>query len=335
MSILITGGAGYIGSHTCAELLNSGEDIVALDNFSNSSPDVIRRVKEISGRDFPLYAVDMLHEQGLRRVFEREDIEAVIHFAGYKAVGESVRMPLEYYNNNVAGSLTLFGVMRDYGCKKLVFSSSATVYGHSKEAPFREDTPLSAINPYGATKLMIEDILRDLYTSAPEWRISLLRYFNPIGAHPSGELGEEPSGIPNNLFPYISRVAQGKLERLYVFGDDYETPDGTCVRDYIHVCDLAEGHLAALRHIRGNTGAEAVNLGTGNGYSVFEALRAFENASGLTIPYEVTVRRQGDSAVMYADTTKAKALLGWSASRGLDEMCRDQWKYAGRNGDRL
>ena len=327
MAILVTGGAGYIGSHTCAALMEAGEEIVALDNFSNASPDVIRRLKALSGKEVKVYAADLLHEGGVRRVFENETIEAVIHFAGLKAVGESARMPLEYYANNVGGSLNLFRVMREYDCKRLVFSSSATVYGENAELPCREDAPLSATNPYGETKLTIENILRGLHASDNEWRISLLRYFNPTGAHPSGLIGEEPNGIPNNLFPYIARVALGTLERLSVYGGDYGTPDGTGIRDYIHVCDLADGHLAALRYIREHAGIEAVNLGTGRGYSVLEALNAFERASGKAVPYRITARRPGDVASMYADTSKSERLLGWTASRGLDEMCRDLWHY--------
>ena len=327
MAILVTGGAGYIGSHTCAALTEAGEEVVILDNFSNSSPDVIRRLKSVSGRDVKVYAADLTHGDGVRRVFGSENIEAVIHFAGLKAVGESARMPLEYYANNVGGSLNLFRAMRDHGCKRLVFSSSATVYGENAELPCREDAPLSASNPYGETKLTVENILRGLHASDGEWRISLLRYFNPIGAHPGGLIGEEPSGIPNNLFPYIARVALGTLERLNVYGGDYGTPDGTGIRDYIHVCDLADGHLAALRYIRGHPGIEAVNLGTGRGYSVLEALKAFERASGKTVPYQITARRPGDVASVYADTSKSKRLLGWEAARGLDEMCRDLWHY--------
>jgi len=330
MAILVTGGAGYIGSHTCVELLQAGEDIVLLDNFSNAKPQVVNRIKELSGRDFPLYAVDILHREGLEKIFAREDIEAVIHFAGLKAVGESVKIPLDYYQNNVSGTINLCQVMARAGCKKIVFSSSATVYGNSTDVPFREDSPLSTTNPYGSTKRMVEDILRDLCASDPEWSACLLRYFNPIGAHKSGLLGEDPNGIPNNLLPYIAKVAVGQLERLNVFGNDYDTPDGTGVRDYLHVVDLAIGHLKALDYVRTHKGAEAINLGTGRGYSVLEVVKAFEKASGVTIPYRIAPRRPGDIATCYADPSKAKKLLGWEAARSLEEMCADAWNFTRR-----
>ncbi|HHY51856.1 MAG TPA: UDP-glucose 4-epimerase GalE [Clostridiales bacterium] len=337
MAILVTGGAGYIGSHTCVELLQAGEDIVLLDNFSNAKPQVVNRIKELSGRDFPLYAVDILHREGLEKIFAREDIEAVIHFAGLKAVGESVKIPLDYYQNNVSGTINLCQVMARAGCKKIVFSSSATVYGNSTDVPFREDSPLSTTNPYGSTKRMVEDILRDLCASDPEWSACLLRYFNPIGAHKSGLLGEDPNGIPNNLLPYIAKVAVGQLERLNVFGNDYDTPDGTGVRDYLHVVDLAIGHLKALDYVRTHKGAEAINLGTGRGYSVLEVVKAFEKASGVTIPYRIAPRRPGDIATCYADPSKAKKLLGWEATRSLEEMCADAWNFTRRQqlGDSL
>ena len=331
MAILVTGGAGYIGSHTCVELLQAGEDIVVLDNFSNAKPDVIRRIKEITGRDFPVYTVDLLHEPGVRRVFAQQDIEAVIHFAGLKAVGESVRIPLDYYHNNITGTLLLCKIMAEAGCKTMVFSSSATVYGTSQNVPFREDSPLSATNPYGSTKLIIENILRDVWVSDNDWRVTLLRYFNPIGAHKSGMLGEDPSGIPNNLLPFVAQVAVGILPELSVYGNDYDTPDGTGVRDYLHVVDLAEGHLAALKYLRKSSGVEAINLGTGKGYSVLEIVAAFEKASGRQVPYKIAPRRAGDIATCYADATKARKALGWEATRGIDEMCADSWRFTSLN----
>lgn len=331
MSILVTGGTGYIGSHTCVSLLNAGEDIVVVDNFSNSKPDVIRRIKQITGKDFAFYSADITHEDGLKRVFRNESIESVIHFAGLKAVGESVSKPLEYYSNNITGTLTLCRVMREFGCKRMVFSSSATVYGSNNPAPYREDFPLSTTNPYGSTKLMIEDILRDLHTSDNEWRFSLLRYFNPIGSHESGLLGDDPNGIPNNLLPYVAQVAVGRLPFLRVCGNDYDTPDGTGVRDYLHVLDLAEGHLAALKYIRENEGAEAVNLGTGRGSSVLDVVNAFGKACGKEIPYKIVERRPGDIATSYADVTKAKEKLKWEAKLNLDDMCRDAWRFAEQN----
>ncbi|MCL2080485.1 MAG: UDP-glucose 4-epimerase GalE [Oscillospiraceae bacterium] len=331
MAILVTGGAGYIGSHTCVELLNAGYEIVVLDNFSNSEPDVIRRIKELTGKDFPVAAVNLLHAPDVSRVFAENEIEAVIHFAGLKAVGESVAKPLEYYHNNVTGTLTLLGAMREFGCKRIVFSSSATVYGADNKAPFKETDPLpaAASNPYGTTKLVIENILRDLCVSEEGWSAVLLRYFNPVGAHKSGLLGERPKGVPNNLVPFISQVAAGRREYLNIFGSDYDTPDGTCIRDYLHVVDLAKGHLKALEYK--GAGAEAINLGTGRGYSVLEVLAAYEKACGRKLPSRQAERRPGDIAESCADASKALKLLGWRAELGLDEMCADAWNYEKNN----
>ena len=331
MAVLVTGGAGYIGSHTCIELLNAGHEIIIVDNYSNSKPESLERVKELSGKDFAFYEVDLLDRIGLEKVFAENQIEAVIHFAGLKAVGESVSIPLHYYHNNITGTLILCEVMKQYGVKNLVFSSSATVYGMPERVPISEDFPLGATNPYGRTKLMIEEILRDLYVSDPEWSIALLRYFNPIGAHVSGRIGEDPNGIPNNLMPFITQVAVGKLKQLQVFGSDYPTVDGTGVRDYIHVVDLAIGHLKALEKILPATGVEAYNLGTGTGYSVLEIVAAFEKASGVDIPYKIVDRRPGDVAVCYADASKAKNELGWTASKGIAEMCEDSWRWQKNN----
>lgn len=331
MTILVTGGAGYIGSHTCVELLNAGYDIVVVDSFCNSKPEALKRVSEITGKEFPIYNVDLLQKEELETVFSEHEIEAVIHFAGLKAVGESVAIPLRYYHNNITGTLMLCEVMQAYGVKKIVFSSSATVYGTPKRVPISEDFPLQATNPYGRTKLMIEEILRDLYVSDNEWSIALLRYFNPIGAHPSGRIGEDPNGIPNNLMPYITQVAVGKLKELRVFGNDYPTVDGTGVRDYIHVVDLAIGHVKALEKVMNTTGVEAYNLGTGRGYSVLELISAFEKVTGIKIPYKIFGRRPGDVAICYADPTKAKEELGWVATRGIEEMCRDAWRWQSNN----
>ncbi|WP_223592375.1 UDP-glucose 4-epimerase GalE [Neobacillus bataviensis] len=331
MAILITGGAGYIGSHTCVELLNAGYDVISLDNFSNSKHESLNRVKEITGKDFKFYEIDLLNQIGLEDVFATNQIEAVIHFAGLKAVGESVSIPLHYYHNNISGTLILCDVMKKYGVKNLVFSSSATVYGTPDRVPISEDSPLSATNPYGRTKLMIEEILRDLYIADNTWSIALLRYFNPIGAHESGRIGEDPNGIPNNLMPYITQVAVGKLKELNVFGCDYPTVDGTGVRDYIHVVDLALGHLKALEKVMSSNGVDAYNLGTGIGYSVLEIVLAFEKASGVKIPYKIVERRPGDIAVCYADPTKARRELGWVAERGIEEMCRDSWRWQQKN----
>ncbi|AEI45200.1 UDP-glucose 4-epimerase GalE [Paenibacillus mucilaginosus] len=327
MSILVTGGAGYIGSHTCVELLNAGQSIVVVDNLSNSKMESLERVRELTGRDFRFYEIDLLDKDKLGSVFAENEIEAVIHFAGLKAVGESVAQPLRYYENNITGTLNLCEQMQKHDVKKLVFSSSATVYGMSEQVPITETSPLSATNPYGRSKLIIEEILRDLHVSDPSWSIALLRYFNPIGAHASGRIGEDPNGIPNNLLPYISQVAVGKLQELRVFGSDYPTVDGTGVRDYIHVCDLAAGHLKAVDKVRSTTGVEAYNLGTGKGYSVLEVIRAFEEASGQKVPYAIVDRRPGDVAVCYADPAKAREELQWTAQRGIEEMCADAWRW--------
>jgi UDP-glucose 4-epimerase len=331
MAILVTGGAGYIGTHTCVELLNSGYEIVVVDNLLNSKPEALKRVKELTGKDFKFYEVDLLDRVKVEGVFVENNIEAVIHFAGLKAVGESVSIPLHYYHNNITGTLILCEVMNKFGVKNLVFSSSATVYGMPERMPISEEDPLSATNPYGSTKLMIEQILRDLYVSDSSWSIALLRYFNPIGAHESGRIGEDPNGIPNNLMPFITQVAVGKLAKLRVFGNEYPTVDGTGVRDYIHVVDLAKGHLKALEKVTGASGVEAYNLGTGNGYSVLEMVKSFEKASGINIPYQIVDNRPGDIAVCYADSTKAKTDLGWTAEKGIDEMCRDSWKWQSEN----
>ncbi|MBO4934108.1 MAG: UDP-glucose 4-epimerase GalE [Clostridia bacterium] len=332
MKLLITGGAGYIGSHTCVELLNAGHDVVVVDNLANSKSAALERVKEITGRDFSFRKVDLLDREALEKVFADERPEGVIHFAGLKAVGESVAKPLEYYHNNIVGTINLLEMMRKYDAKRLVFSSSATVYGDPASVPITEDFPLSVTNPYGRTKLMIEDILRDLYRSDDSWSIVLLRYFNPVGAHESGRIGEDPAGIPNNLMPYISQVAAGKLKRLRVFGNDYPTPDGTGVRDYIHVVDLAKGHIAALKKLSAN-GIYTYNLGTGRGYSVLDAVKAFEKANGLEIPYDIVERRPGDIAECYADPALAEKELGWHAEKDLVDMCRDAWNWQKNNPD--
>lgn len=331
MTILVTGGAGYIGTHTCLELLKAGLDVVIVDNLYNSQEESLRRIREISGKEIPSYTFDLRDRENLKSIFTRHSIEAVIHFAGLKAVGESVQKPLQYYDNNIAGTIILCEVMSEFNVKKLVFSSSATVYGVPEQVPIPETAPLSATNPYGRTKLMAEDILRDLFVSDPEWSISLLRYFNPVGAHKSGMIGESPNGIPNNLMPYITQVAVGKLKTLQVFGNDYETHDGTGVRDYIHVVDLAKGHLKALAKVMKSTGVEAYNLGTGIGYSVIDIVHAFEKASGAAVPYAIAPRRAGDIAVCYADVNKAKTQLGWSAELGLQEMCEDSWRWQCQN----
>ena len=331
MAILVTGGTGYIGSHTAIELLKSGEDIVIVDNLSNSKIEMVDLIKEISGKDFKFYKVDLLDKENLEKVFQENDIKEVIHFAGLKAVGESCAKPIEYYHNNITGTLVLVDLMRKYGCKKIVFSSSATVYGDPASVPIREDFPLSTTNPYGTTKLFIERILEDIYKSDNEWSVILLRYFNPIGAHESGKIGENPNGIPNNLLPYINFVAVGKLDHLSVFGNDYPTPDGTGVRDYIHVVDLALGHLKALEKARKMTGVEAYNLGTGKGYSVLDIVKTFERVNNIEVKYEITDRRPGDIAECYADPTKAKEELGWEATRDLDQMCEDGWRYTKNN----
>jgi UDP-glucose 4-epimerase len=331
MTILVTGGVGYIGSHTCVELLNAGYNIVVFDNFINSKPEIIRRIKQITGKGLKFYEVDLLDRPAMEQIFAENQIDAVVHFAGLKAVGESVAKPLLYYHNNVSGSIILFETMITHKVKRIVFSSSATVYGNPAGVPISEDFPLSTTNPYGATKLMIENILRDLYTSDPEWSIALLRYFNPIGAHKSGLIGEDPNGIPNNLMPYITRVAAGQLEILNVFGNDYPTEDGTGVRDYIHVVDLSLGHIKALEKIMETNGVEAYNLGTGNGYSVLEVIKTFEKATGQKVNYRMAPRRLGDIAECYADPTKAKNQLNWEAKRDLFEMCRDSWEFTRKN----
>ncbi len=327
MAILVTGGAGYIGSHTCIELLNAGEEIVVMDNFYNSKPRAVELIKEIAGKDFRFYEADMCCEADMEKIFAENDIEAVIHFAGYKAVGESVREPLMYFKNNLGGTFVLLECMKKYGCKKLIFSSSATVYGIPETVPVNETFPLSAINPYGRTKLMIEDMCRDLCASDPEWSIALLRYFNPIGAHASGKIGEDPNGIPNNLMPIIINVCTGKQAELKVFGNDYPTADGTCIRDYIHVVDLALGHLAAVKSVREKKGAIPYNLGTGNGYSVLEIIETFERVNNIKIPYSIAERRAGDAAECYSVPDKAAKELGWKATHTLEEMCRDAWNY--------
>lgn len=332
MNVLVTGGAGFIGSHTCVELLENGSDIIVMDNYSNSSPDALRAVEQITGKTFPIYECDMLDYDKFEKIFEENKIDAVIHFAGLKAVGESVSKPLEYYHNNITGTLNLLRLMRKYGVKKLVFSSSATVYGMNNPVPFREDMPIGGTtNPYGTTKYFIEQILRDVAFADDSWSIALLRYFNPIGAHESGLIGENPNGIPNNLMPYIARVAAGQLPCLSVYGDDYPTPDGTGVRDYIHVVDLARGHMAALRRLEQNCGLLVCNLGTGRGYSVLDVVRAYEKACGRTIPYVIDPRRPGDIAVCYADAAKAREELGWQAEYGIEEMCASSWKWQSMN----
>ena len=335
MAILITGGAGYIGSSTCIELLNAGEEIVIADNFSNSKPAALDRIKEITGADFKFYKADMREEDALEEIFEQNDIREVIHFAGLKAVGESVEKPLMYYDNNVAGTVNLLKKMNAHGVKRMVFSSSATVYGAPKSVPIKEDFPLSTTNPYGATKLMIEDILRDVCFADKDFSAALLRYFNPIGAHQSGRIGENPNGIPNNIMPRLLNVALGKQPYMTVYGDDYPTKDGTGVRDYLHVTDLAAGHLAALNWVRKNKGAEAFNLGTGTGYSVLDIIHALERAIGREIPFKVTPRRPGDVPECYADASKAFKVLGWKAHKNLEDMCEDAWNFARNNPDGL
>lgn len=328
MSILVTGGAGYIGSHTVVELLNKGEDLVIVDNFVNSKPEVLDRIKKITGKDFKFYEVDILDEEGLSKVFEENDIESVIHFAGLKAVGESVVKPIEYYHNNITGTLVLLKLMKKYNCNRIVFSSSATVYGTPERVPLTEDCKTGGTtNPYGTTKLFIEQILQDVYVANNNFSVALLRYFNPIGAHESGLIGEDPNDIPNNLMPYITGVASGKLEILNVFGNDYPTKDGTGVRDYIHVVDLAKGHLKALDKIRKEPGVQIYNLGTGNGYSVLDIVNTFQRVNNIEVKYRIAPRRPGDIAECYADPTKAKRELGWVAEKGIEEMCKDSWNF--------
>lgn len=328
MKILVTGGTGYIGSHTCVELLNEGYEVVVFDNLYNSKIDVVDKIENITGKKITFYKADMLDKESMRPVFEEHTFDAVIHFAGLKAVGESVAKPLLYYQNNIAGTLNLCQLMNENGCKKIIFSSSATVYGSPKTVPITEDFPLSTTNPYGSTKLMLEGILSDLCVPDEEWSVVLLRYFNPIGAHESGLLGESPNGIPNNLMPYIMQVAVGKLPELGVFGDDYDTPDGTGVRDYIHVVDLAKGHVNAVQKATSAKGVNIYNLGTGNGYSVLDIVKAFEAANGVKIPYTIKDRRPGDIAICYADPKKAKEELGWEAKYDLQRMCEDSWRFA-------
>lgn len=333
MNVLVTGGAGYIGSHTVLELLNDGHEVIVIDNLSNSSKEALRRVKDITGKDLTLYKEDLLNKVQVDKIFSDHDIDSVIHFAGFKAVGESVAKPLMYYENNITGTINLCKVMKKHGVKKIVFSSSATVYGDPQNVPITEDSPLSATNPYGRTKLFIEYILKDLHIADDSWNIALLRYFNPIGAHKSGLIGEDPNDIPNNLMPYISQVAVGKLNELAVFGDDYPTHDGTGVRDYIHVVDLAIGHLKALDKLNSDPGLVVYNLGTGKGSSVLDMVKAFEEASGKKIPYKIAPRRPGDIAECYADPTKAENELGWKTTRGIKEMCEDTWRWQSNNPD--
>ena len=331
MAILVTGGAGFIGSHTAVELLKEGKEIVLLDNLFNASEKAVERIKELSGKDFPFYKTDILDREGLEELFNKEQIDSCIHFAGYKAVGESVEKPWEYYNNNISGTLTLVDVMRKHGVKKIIFSSSSTVYGSPDKVPVTEETPKKpCTNPYGWTKSMLEQILTDIQKADPEWSVVLLRYFNPIGAHESGMLGENPNGIPNNLMPYITQVAVGKLKQLGVFGNDYPTHDGTGIRDYIHVVDLAIGHVKALKKME-EPGLFIYNLGTGKGYSVLDIVKSFEKATGKKVPYEIKPRRAGDIAVNYANADKAKEELGWVAERDIFEMCKDSWNFQEKN----
>ena len=331
MKILVTGGAGYIGSHTCVELLDEGHEVTIVDNLCNSNMESVNRIEEITGKEVAFYKVDIRDREKMGQIFNENDVDAVIHFAGLKAVGESCEIPLEYYINNISGTLVMLDIMKEHGVKKIVFSSSATVYGCPETVPVKEDFPLSVTNPYGRTKLMLEEILQDVYKSDNEWNVMLLRYFNPIGAHQSGRIGEDPNGIPNNLLPYITKVAIGELPQLNVFGDDYPTEDGTCIRDYIHVVDLARGHVKAIENMKNGGGVEIYNLGTGKGYSVLEVIKNFEEASGKKIPYKIADRRQGDVAVIYGDPSKAKKELGWEAQYGIKEMCRDSWNWQKNN----
>ena len=335
MAILLPGGAGYIGSHTAVELLNSGKEIIIVDNFSNSKPDVIDKIKKITGKDFKFYELDYLNREKLEKVFKENKIDAVLNFAGFKAVGESVEKPLEYYHNNITGCLILLETMRKYNVKKFIFSSSATVYGEPEKIPLTEECRTGGTtNPYGTSKLFIEQILKDLYKSDNTWDICILRYFNPVGAHESGLIGEEPKGVPNNLMPYVARVAAGTLKELSVFGNDYDTPDGTGVRDYIHVVDLAKGHVCALEKLdKEQKGLFIYNLGTGKGYSVLDMVKAFEKSTGRKVPYKIVERREGDIATCYADPKKAREELGWVATKTLDDMCRDSWHYIEKSSD--
>lgn len=331
MAVLVTGGMGYIGSHTTVELLKNGYEVIIVDNLSNSKELVKNRIEDITGMEPKFYKYDVLNKKDMDKVFSENSIDSVIHFAGFKAVGESVAKPLEYYHNNLTSTFVLLELMRKYGVKNFVFSSSATVYGDAKVIPITEDAPLFATNPYGRTKLMLEEISRDLYSSDNSWNIALLRYFNPVGAHESGTIGEDPSGIPNNLMPFITKVAIGELKELSVFGDDYNTSDGTGVRDYIHVVDLAKGHLKALEKLKTNPGLVTYNLGTGKGYSVLDIVKAFSEASGREIPYKITARRPGDVAIYYSDPSKANEELGWKAEKGIKEMCEDSWRWQSQN----
>ena len=334
MKILVTGGAGYIGSHTCVELLNEGYDVVILDNLYNSSPKAVERIQEITGKKVTFYQTDLLDKDGIKAVFDKEEIDAVIHFAGLKAVSESVAKPMEYYHNNITGTLNLCDEMRDHNVKNIIFSSSATVYGDPARIPISEECPKGMpTNPYGWTKWMLEQILTDIHTADPQWNVILLRYFNPIGAHKSGLIGEDPKGIPNNLLPYVAQVAIGKLECVGVFGNDYNTPDGTGVRDYIHVVDLARGHVKAIRKLADKEGVSVYNLGTGNGYSVLQVIAAFEKACGHKIPYQIKPRRAGDIATCYSTCDKANKELGWKAEFGIEEMCADSWNWQSKNPD--
>ncbi|MDO9111221.1 MAG: UDP-glucose 4-epimerase GalE [Desulfatirhabdiaceae bacterium] len=331
MTILVTGGAGYIGSHTCVELLAAGYSVAVVDNLSNSKVESLKRVQRLAGKSLTFHQADLRDKEALSAVFDATDIQAVIHFAGFKAVGESVSFPLLYYQNNITGTLVLCDVMKSHQVKNLVFSSSCTVYGDPHKVPVTEDFPLHVTNPYGRTKLMIEEILKDIHVSDPAWNIALLRYFNPVGAHDSGQIGEDPNGIPSNLLPYITQVGVGKLKELQVFGNDYPTPDGTGVRDFIHVVDLAAGHIHALNKIAENSGIVTFNLGTGRGYSVLEMITAFETASGKRIPYRIVARRPGDVASSYADPSKAQREMGWTALSFLDDICRDAWRWQSQN----
>jgi len=333
MNVLVTGGAGYIGSHTCIELLNAGHNVIVVDNLCNSNKEALNRVEEITGKSLTFYQSDIQDKTSLTEIFQANVIDAVIHFAGFKAVGESVEIPIEYYQNNVSGTITLLSVMKTFRVKNFVFSSSATVYGDPHKVPITEDFPLSATNPYGRSKLIIEEICGDLHVSDKSWNIALLRYFNPVGAHKSGSIGEDPNGIPNNLMPFISQVAVGKREKLSVYGNDYNTPDGTGVRDYIHVVDLARGHLNALEKLNSKPGLVTYNLGTGNGYSVLEMVAAFEAASGNKVPYQIVARRAGDIAICYADTEFALQELNWQAEYGIKEMAEDTWRWQTANPD--
>lgn len=331
MKILVTGGAGYIGSHTCLELLQMGFEVIVVDNLSNSKEESLKRVQELTGKTLSFHKVDLLDKKALSAVFDKYSFDAAVHFAGLKAVGESVAIPLRYYHNNVTGTMILCEIMNEHNVKNIVFSSSATIYGDPRKVPITEDFPLSPTNPYGSTKLMIETILKDLYHSDKDWNVALLRYFNPVGAHSSGRIGEDPNGIPNNLMPYISQVAVGKLDKLSVYGNDYPTHDGTGIRDYIHVVDLAQGHLVALDKLKTNPGLIIYNLGTGRGHSVLEVIAAFEKASGKKIPYKIVGRRSGDIATCYTDPSKAQKELGWSAERDIDDICADTWRWQSNN----